>query len=588
MKSFLKYVLATITGIAVVFVLLFFILVAVISSTVSQMGSSTEANVPNNAVLYVSLNHVISERTAASPWEGIDLPGYGAVKSLGLNDIVARIQAAKEDSRIKGIYFNPSSVNAGMATVKAIREALVDFKKSGKFIIAYSDVYTQKGYYLASVADSIYMNPEGSLDFKGLSSSVTFLKEALDKLGVDMQVVKVGTYKSAVEPFLLNEMSAANREQMTSYLNSTYDAFLANIAEGRKIPADSLRAIADNYLIRNADDAKRYKFIDDKLYKDELLTLMKKRLGVEEKKDIPTISLLDYSTPAKTESATDRVAVLYAYGDIVDGEGSEGSIGGEKLSRELRKLRRDDRVKAVVLRVNSPGGSALASDIIAREVELTKKVKPVVVSMGDYAASGGYYISALADSIFAEKETLTGSIGVFGLIPNMKGLLNNKLGIHMDEVKTGKFADLMTSVDRPLTAEEYTIVQAEVNRVYHTFTSKVSTGRKMTVAAVDSIGQGRVWTGQQAVANGLVDGIGGLQRAINSAAAKAKLKTYRTVEYPAVKDPFASILSTSKEKIKMWVIGEELGEYRAYIEQLRTVTKRSGIQARVPYSLEIK
>lgn len=588
MKSFFKYVLATITGIGIVVVLLFFLLVALVTSTVNQMGTSKESSVPNNAVLYVSLNHEIPERTTTNPLEGLDIPGYGSVKSLGLNDVLSRIEAAKTDNRIKGIYLNPSSVNAGMATLKEVRDALMDFKKSGKFIIAYSDVYTQKGYYLASVADEIYINPAGSLEFKGLSSSVTFMKEALDKLGVEMQVVKVGTYKSAVEPFLLNEMSAANREQMTSYLNSLYASFLGNISEARKISVDSLRLVADAYMIRNPEDAQRLKFVDKIMYKDELLSLLKKRLEVDEKKDIPTISILDYNTITPSESSTNRIAVLYAYGNIVDGEGSAEDIGGERFSRELRKLRRDDRVKAVVLRVNSPGGSALASDIIAREIELTKKVKPVVVSMGDYAASGGYYIAALADSIFAEKETLTGSIGVFGLIPNMKSLLNNKLGIHVDAVKTSKYADLMTSPARPLTMEEQAIIQAEVNRVYNTFTTKVSTGRKMSVSAVDSIGQGRVWTGEQALLNGLVDGIGGLDRAVLAAASKAKLDAYKLVSYPAVKDPFASLLSTSKEKIKMWMMADELGEYRTYIEQLRTISKSTGIQARMPYTLEIR
>ncbi|MEJ5053998.1 signal peptide peptidase SppA [Sphingobacterium sp. MYb382] len=589
MKSFFKYVLATVTGIIVVVVLLFFVLIGIVTSTVSQMGSSKEVSVPSNSVLYVSLNHEIPERTSPNPWEGLDLPGYSSLKSLGLNDIVARIAAAKDDSRIKGIYLNPSSVNVGMSTLKEIRDALVDFKKSGKFIIAYSDVYTQKGYYLAAVADEIYLNPEGSLDFKGLSSSVTFMKEALDKLGVEMQVVKVGTYKSAVEPFILNEMSPANRAQMTSYINSLYDSFLANISESRKISVDSLRLVADQYLIRNASDAVRLHFVDKAVYKDELLTLLKKRLTVEEKKDVPTVSLLDYNAVSPKESAPNRIAVLYASGNIVDGEGSSEDIGGEKFSRELRKLRRDDRIKAVVLRVNSPGGSALASDIIAREVELTKKVKPVIVSMGDYAASGGYYISALADSIFADKETLTGSIGVFGLIPNVKGLLNNKLGIHVDEVKTGKFANLMSSIDRPLTEEERAIIQSEVNRVYNTFTGKVAAGRKMTVAQVDSIGQGRVWTGQQALQNGLVDRVGSLQDAIAAAAKKAKVSdNYMLVSYPAVKDPFASILSSSKEKIKMWMFQDELGAYRSYINPLKDLVKTSGVQARIPYLLEIR
>ena len=587
MKSFFKYVLATVIGTLLVLVVLLIVLIGVITATLSNVGSKEEVYIPSSAVLHVSLAHDIPERTSSNPWESMNLPGY-EMRSLGLNDILSRIAAAKEDSRIKGIYLNPTYVNTGMASLTAIRDALVDFKSSGKFIIAYSDVYTQKAYYLASVADEIYMNPEGSLEFKGLSASVMFMKEALDKMGVEMQVVKVGTYKSAVEPFILNEMSNANREQLTAYLESMYATFLANVSAGRHIPTDTLMDIANNFLIRNADDAVHYKFIDEKCYKDEVFAKLKKRLEIEEKKDVPAVSLLDYSNDEKTTTASNRIAVLYAYGDIVDGEGMEGTIGGDKLSRELRKLRRDDRVKAVVLRVNSPGGSALASDIIAREVELTKEVKPIMVSMGDYAASGGYYISAMADSIFAEKETLTGSIGVFGLIPNLQGLLNNKLGIRVDEVKTGKFADLMTSVDRPLTGEEQAIIQAEVNRIYNTFTNKVAKGRNMDVSAVDSVGQGRVWTGSQALELGLVDDIGNLDRAIAAAAAKAELKDYSVRYYPTLKDPFASLFTTSKERIKMWVLGEELGEYRRYVAQLRAVLRSSVIQARVPYTVEIR
>jgi len=588
MKSFFKYVLATITGMLIVSVVLFFMFIGLMTAMVSGVGSKAETSVPSNAVLYVSLNHNIPERSSSNPWESMNLPGYGDMKSLGLNDIISRIAKAKNDDRIKGIYLNPTAVNTGMASLREIREALVDFKESGKFILAYSDTYTQKAYYLASVADEIYMNPQGALDFKGLSASVMFMKEALDKLGVEMQVVKVGTYKSAVEPFILNEMSAANREQMTAYLESMYDAFLSNVSEGIEIPTDTLRHIADNFLIRNSDDALQYKFIDGVCYKDEVLSKLKERLGVEEKNDLSAVSLLDYNRDDKLAPKKNRIAVLYAYGDIVDGEGKDGDIGGDKFSRELRKLRRDDEVKAVVIRVNSPGGSALASDIIAREVELTKSVKPVVVSMGDYAASGGYYISALADSIFAEKETLTGSIGVFGLIPNFQGLLNNKLGIHVDEVKTGKYADLLTSLDRPLTEEEKTIIQGEVDRVYNTFTDRVAKGRSMNVADVDSVGQGRVWTGSQALERGLIDGIGDLDRAIQAAATKAELKDYSVVDYPELKDPFVSLLSTSKEKIKMWMIGDELVEYRQHIEQLRNAVKSSGVQARVPYTIEIK
>lgn len=364
--------------------------------------------------------------------------------------------------------------------------------------------------------------------------------------------------------------------------------FLDDLAASRKIQKDSLFRYADEFVIRNADDALKYKFIDGKLYKDELIAEIKKRLNIDNKKDIPVVSVLNYGgTPTNNKDKSNEIAVLYAYGDIVDGEGSIEEIGGDKLSRELRKLREDEDVKAIVLRVNSPGGSALASDIIWREVDLTKKVKPIIVSMGDYAASGGYYISAAADSIFAEKSTLTGSIGVFGLIPNAKELLNNKLGIKFEEVKTGKYATMLNSWDKPLTEEEKAIMQQYVNETYQTFIKRVSDGRKIPTSKVDSIGQGRVWTGEQAVALGLVDKIGNIKDAIRAAAAKGKLDSYYVKEYPQSESPFASIFTTSKDKIRMWMIGEDLGEYYKYLKELQKLTKHTGIQARIPYTIEI-
>lgn len=584
--NFIKQVLATITGILITSIILFFIFLVFIGVLVQQSSQPTTVVAPAKSVLYLSLDYKIVEKTESNPLGDLNLPLYNVEKSIGLNDILARIKAAKTDDNIKGIYLNPSSVGMGFASLKAIRDALVDFKESKKFIVAYSEGYSQKAYYLSTVADSVYLNPQGSLDFRGLSSSVVFMKEAMDKLGVEMQVIKVGTYKSAVEPFILNEMSPANREQVTSYLGSIYESFLSDIAEARKQPVDSLKHIANEYLVRNADDALRYKFIDGKLYKDELLSVLKKRLDVAEDKDISSVSILNYAGSSASASG-DKVAVLYAYGDIVDGEGTVGQIGGDKISRQLRKLRRDKDIKAIVLRVNSGGGSALASDVIWREVELIKREKPIVVSMGDYAASGGYYIAAAADSIFAESSTLTGSIGVFGLIPNFKGLLNNKLGIHIDEVNTGKFSSLMGNPDKPLTEEERSIVQMEVNRTYATFMERVANGRKIKVEEVDSIGQGRVWTGKQALELGLVDGIGNLQRAISAAAAKASLKDYQIVELPEKEDPFASILSSSKDKVRMWLFGEELGDYQKYLLDVTKVLKHTGIQARLPYQIEI-
>lgn len=585
--SFFKQVLATITGVFITGIILFFAFIFIIAVVIQSSSSDKNAPTPTNSVLYLSFDFDILEKDEPNPFADLNLPLGVATKSMGLNEILSKIKAAKTDDNIKGIYLNPYTVGGGFATLKAIRDALVDFKESKKFIVAYSEGYSQKAYYLSSVADKIYLNPEGSIDFRGLSSSTMFMKDALDKLGVDMQVIKVGTFKSAVEPFMLDKMSDANRLQVTSYLNSIYDAFLDDVSAGRKISKDSLRHYADAYLIRNADAALTYKFIDGKLYKDELIAEMKKRLDISEKKDVSVVSISNYNAIATDNKDGEEIAVLYAYGDIVDGEGETSEIGGDRISRELRKLRENDKVKAVVLRVNSGGGSALASDIIWREVTLTKKVKPVIVSMGDYAASGGYYIAAAADSIFAEKTTLTGSIGVFGLIPNLKGLMNDKLGIKFEEVNTGKYAGLMNSPDKPLTAEEKAIIQVEVNNVYQTFMDRVAKGRNMSIAQVDSIGQGRVWTGDQALQIGLVDKIGDLQTAIKSAAAKGKIDSYHVQEYPKSKDKFAAIFSTSKEKIKMWMFAEEMRDYHKYMTEMQRLLKNTGIQARIPYTIEI-
>ncbi len=588
MRSFFKYVLATITGIIISSILMFFILMGIIGMMISSVGSKSETVTASNSVLLIDLEHAITEKTEANPFEGLDIPGYGGSKSIGLNDIVSKIKAAKTDNNIKGIYLNVTSVGTGFATMKAIREALLDFKTSDKFIVAYSDVMSQKGYYLNSVANEVYLHPQGSLDFRGLATSVMFYKEALDKLGIDMQVLKVGTYKSAVEPFILNSMSEANKEQVNSYLSSIYGTFLNDISAVKKISTDSLKGIANGYLIREAEDAKKYGFVTDLLYKDQVISKIKDKLGIDAKKNIPVVSLLDYNNKASAgEAGGDRIAVLYAYGEIIDGEGIDGQIGGDKLSRELRELRQDDKVKAIVMRVNSPGGSALASESIWREVDLTKKVKPVVVSMGDYAASGGYYISAAADSIFADPTTLTGSIGVFGLIPSFQKLFNDKLGIHFDAVKTSKFADMDVDMDRPLSEEEKGIIQGGVNKIYQVFLKRVADGRKMQVANVDSIGQGRVWTGEQAVKLKLVDRLATLDQAIVAAAKKAKIENYRVSEYPRVKDPFASIWSTSRDKIKMWMLEDEMGDYVKYLTELKRISQQSGVQARIPYLVEI-
>lgn len=587
MKSFLKYVLATVVGIIVSAFILVIFLTFIIVSAVKQSSPSAEKEIKANSVLHISLDHQITEKNENNPFNNLDIPGYRGVKSIGLDLILERINLAKEDDNIKGIYLTPSIVSTGFASLQAIREALKDFKTSGKFVYAYSDMYSQKAYYLASVADSVFVNPQGILDFRGLASSTVFMKEAFDKLGVEMQVVKVGTFKSAVEPFIRNDMSEPNKEQVNSFLNSIYDTFLLDISSSRDLEVDSLKAIADRFAIRNAENAYAHNFVDGAIYKDEVLSVLKEKLDIEQEKKIPSVSLLSYNKKGKYSKTKEQIAVLYAYGAIEDGEGMESTIGGDRISRELRALREDDDVKAVVLRVNSPGGSALASEVIWREVELTKKEKPIIVSMGDYAASGGYYISAAADSIFAEKTTLTGSIGVFGIIPNFKKLMNEKLGIYFDNVKTGKFAAMGADPTQPLTEEEKAIVQINVNQIYDTFLQRVADGRGISPAEVDSLGQGRVWTGEQAAELGLVDDIGDLERAVSAAAGKADLEEYKIQKYPKETDPWSSIFKNGTDKLQDVYMRNKMGEWGKHLETLKNATEQTGVLAKMPYEVEI-
>ncbi|MDB5014011.1 MAG: signal peptide peptidase SppA [Daejeonella sp.] len=583
MRQFFKFLFASILG----FILSFALLIILLFAIVAISSTDEEVEVADNSVLHINLDYPIKERTVKGPFEKFSFLGFDTKKTLGLNDILANIKNAKTDDRIKGIYIDASSLSAGFATIEEIRNALLDYKKSGKFIIAYSEVYSQGAYYLASVADKIYLNPEGLIDFRGFSSQILFFKGALDKLEIEAQVIKVGTYKSAVEPFILDKMSDPNRKQVTSFLGSLYDHFLSQVAESRKLSKDSLFSIANNALVRNAEDAVKYKLADGLRYKDQVLDDLKSRTGLDRKKDLKSISLEEYTPSSEEKSTSDnKIAIIYASGEITGGEGDENTMGSERISRAIRKVRFDDKIKAVVLRINSPGGSALASDVIWREVVLTKKVKPVIVSMGDVAASGGYYIACGADSIYAEPNTITGSIGVFGIIPNMKKFFNNKLGITFDGVKTGQFADL-GSVNRPLTDFEKSLIQKEVNNIYSSFTKKVAAGRRKTQTYVDSIGQGRVWSGKEALGIGLVDRLGNINDAIKSASKKAKLNDYKIVEYPSQKDPIKSFLDQSSSDVKLYFVKQELGSNYLYYEQLKSALKFSGIQTRLPYDFII-
>lgn len=587
MKEFFKYVFATVVGIVLSTIVLGIIGFAIIVGMISSLDSDSKAVVKQNSVLYLNLDQAITERT---PKESFGNVFGGGNKSIGFNDVIKALQKAKTDDNIQAVYINVMAPNAGMATLLEVRDAIIDFKTSKKPVIAYSEIYSQGAYYLASAANKVYLNPEGTLEFKGFSANLMFFKGALDKLGVEPQIIRVGNYKSAVEPFINTKMSDYNRQQVSVYVNGLYQIFLAGIANTRKLNTDSLFQIADQLKVQTPKDALAYKMVDGLKYKDEVLDELREITGKGKKADINSITINDYikDLPSQGDiSSKNKVAVIYANGEIIGGEGSDEQIGSERISRAIRKARLDEDIKAIVLRVNSGGGSALASDVIWREIELSKKIKPVIASFGDVAASGGYYIGCAADSIFVQPNTITGSIGVFGMFFNMQNLMNNKLGITFDGVKTGQYADIM-SANRPMTPAERMILQKGVNDIYDTFITKVANGRKKTKAQVDSLGGGRVWTGNDAVANGLADRIGSFNDAIISAAKKAKLKDYKVVEYPEKIDPLKEFLGAAKDNVSAYYAKKEFGENYVLYQQMKKALNQTGIQARLDHEIIIK
>ena len=543
MKSFFKYLLATIVGVFIASFLGFLIMLGIIGAMVSSADKPVE--VKDNSILYLTFDETIVDRAVDNPFSNLNFGPFASAKQLGLNDILKAIENAKEDPKIKGIYIQAVSVSAGGATVEEIRDALIDFKESGKFIISYSDIYSQKAYYLASVSDNIYMNPEGGMEWMGLRGEVMFYKNALEKLGIEPQIIRHGKFKSAVEPFMLDKMSDANREQMLTFMGSIWNHWVKGVSESRNISVEELNRYADEMLISNAKRSVEYGLIDSLIYKDELIDKLKKLTETKDKDDLTTITLAKYikaPSPIKKKGlAKNKIAVVYAQGEINMGEGQDGTIGSETISKAIREARRDSSIKAIVFRVNSPGGSALASEVIWREVVLAKQTKPVIISMGDLAASGGYYIAAPGDVILASPTTLTGSIGVFGMYFSVKEGMNKKLGLTVDVVKTNKYSDF-GSMYRPLTAEERAISQQGVEDIYQTFIGHVAEGRGITKDEVDAIGQGRVWSGANAMDIKLVDEFGGLKRAIAIAAEKAGVEEYRVVDLPKQKDPFQALM----------------------------------------------
>ena len=587
MKEFLRSTLATITG---VLICGFIFIILGISTLVGIMASSeTETIVLPNSVFTLELKGTIQERYQPSP---VDQFFEDQISTYGLEDILNAIQKAKENDLIKGIYLHTGALSCSAASLQAIHRALADFKQSGKFLVAYADAYTQGGYYVASVADKVIVNPVGSLSWHGLASETMFLKDFLAKIGVKMQIFRVGTYKSAVEPMMSTEMSPANREQTQAFLESTWKSILNDVSASRHISADSLNLLADrNMDFQPAETYVSSGLADTLMYQDEVLSYLKSLTGLPDEDDLKTLNLDEMTrvkATAPKSKTRDVVAVYYAYGEIDNGSSSyDEGINSEKVTKDLRDLRKDKNVKAVVLRVNSPGGSAYGSEQIWREVSLLKAEKPIVVSMGDYAASGGYYISCAAHKIVAEPTTLTGSIGIFGMMPDASELLNDKLGLHFDGVKTHKMAD-MGSMSRPFNAEESALMQQMVNQGYALFTKRCAEGRHIPLEELCKIAEGRVWTGSMAKELKLVDELGGLDTAIQLAAQLGKVKDYNLQTYPAKEDFLTQLLNTRTDRYIHSQLQETFGEYYRGFDWIRHLGQSDRLQARLPFNLRIQ
>lgn len=585
MKQFLKFTLATIVGI----IITSFIGMILFFAIIGAMASSAEKTVKlsSNSVYKLELDGQLLERSKDDPLSGVFAKSLGRSKeaTIGLDDILSNIDKAAKDEKIKGIYLKAGALTGGYASVKEIRDALLKFKKSGKFIVSYGDVYTQKMYYLCSVADKMYLNPQGMVDFKGLATETMFYKGALDKLGIEMQIVKVGTFKSAVEPYILDKMSDPNKQQVTVFANSIWNNVLKDISASRKISIDTLNALADKMMMfQPIEKVMKSKMIDSLIYADAVDSVINKHYLKQDKNDdikyVSTSELTNVSDDKKLEK--EKVAIIYAYGGI---DMDEDGIISEDLVKTINDVRKEKEVKAVVFRVNSPGGSAYGSEQILNAVKQLKKEKPVIVSMGDYAASGGYYISCAADVILAQPTTLTGSIGIFGVIPNVKGLYN-KLGLTTDGIKTNKMSDAIT-LNRAFTPEERDLMQNYVNRGYETFVNRCAEGRKKTPEQIKAIAEGRVWTGEDAIKIGLVDKIGTINDAIVLAAEKAKLKKYNVATYPEKESFFTRFMKDFETSSETKIMKKQLGENYMILKQIQSVQKMNGIYTLMPFDITL-
>jgi protease-4 len=584
MRSFFKSFFAALFALFVFSLLGVFIVIGLIAGA----SSSDKPTIGAKGVLLLDLTKTYKEQSIENPFAMFTNGEESEMPSL--YDVIRMIHHAKNDSAIKGIYIQCSNNPNGYAASEELRKAVIDFKQSRKFVVAYGETITQKGYYIGSAADKVYCHPQGGLEWSGFSSNMLYLKGLLDKLEIQPQIFYAGKFKSATEPLRETQMTEANRLQTSVWLGDLYNRFLYDVAETRKLDTAGIRQLAVSGAIQTAQDAVKNHLVDGLKYDDELKTELLHRLVKEDNSSINFVDLSDYVKAADfKQDGNEKIAVVYASGDIVSGKGDNESVGSDAFRSLLRQIRLDKEIKAVVFRVNSPGGSSLASDVIWREISLLKKVKPVVVSMGDVAASGGYYIACNADSVFADANTITGSIGVFSILPNFQSFFKNKLGISFDGVKTGPYADLGNST-RPLTEAEKRFMQSGVDTIYHTFKSRVADGRKKDIVYIDSIAQGRVWTGSRAISVGLVDRIGTMQDAVNCVVGMAKLKSYRIKEYPQKKNILEQILENYKKTVKVNLIKEEIGvkEY-GLLQQVKQVKNMIGEpQSRLPFMMELK
>jgi protease-4 len=578
MKSFFKTFFAALLALIIFSFLGFFILIGIAAA----FSTDEKVSIAQNSVLVIDASETFLEQSKNDPFSELMNKKNG--KQPSLSELIGLLNYAKKDSSIKGIYIKCAENPNGYAATEEIRKALIDFKKSNKFIVAYAETISQKGYMMANVADQIYTHPQGGMEWSGFNYETMFLKGLIDKLEIEPQIFYAGKFKSATEPFRYTQMSEANKLQTGIWLNSIYNNFIQGAAEMRSLNADSIKAFANEGKVQNAKDALKYKLVDGLIYDDQLKKIISKKLRLVDETKISFVSINNYGeSVALRGTGSGKIAVIYADGDVVMGKGQNDAIASDDYRALIQKIRNDKSIDAVVLRVNSPGGSALASDIIWREIDLLKKEKPVVVSMGDVAASGGYYIACGADSIFADANTITGSIGVFSVIPNAEKFLKNKLGITFDRVKTGQYADA-PSATRALTVTEQKFLQSGVDSVYHTFTSRVAAGRQKSVDYIDSIAQGRVWTGADAIKVGLVDKIGTLNDALASAAKMAKLKGYSIKSYPESRSFIEEFFEGYKNEVKTKALQQEIGiEQWQVLQQIKSMKQLMGKpQARLP------